>query len=336
MSSALDARFGMSALKEELAERVAPDCELHEQGSQWTNVLDSLDDGKDLETALDDVTNKSLLEKITNATGRFISSIDREHALRIANGDAAWPASRFIKRLVDTLPEGDPILHVLTPNYDTLFEHAADAVGICYTNGFHGGLERRTDWCAVDQSLLLGRQVNRRGRLRKIYKYRKHVRLYKVHGSLNFFFHRGAVVENNSWMWDAPCFASRVMITPGLSKYETLQKYRHELLTGADTAIEGASHFLFLGYGFNDAHLEAYIERKLITQACNGLIVTKESNSRIQSLLRKAPNLWLVCNTHRDDMDGTRIFNKRYAGWLELPTKRLWDIGTFTTEILGA
>ena len=336
MSSALDPRFGMSALKEELAERVTPDCEVPERECQWTNVLDSLADGKDLETALNDVTNNSLLRKITNATGRFISLIDREHALRIANGDAAWPASRFFKRLVDTLPEGDPILHVLTPNYDTLFEHAADAIGIRYTNGFHGGLERRTDWSAADRSMLLGRRVNRRGRLATIHKPRKHVRLYKVHGSLNFFFHRDTVVENNSWMWDAPWFARRVMITPGLSKYQTLQNYRRELLTDADAAIEGASHFLFLGYGFNDAHLEAYIKQKLITQACNGLIVTKESNSRIESLLRKAPNLWLVCNTHGDDMDGTRILNKRYAGWLTIPTKRLWDIGTFTTEILGA
>ena len=335
MSCALDLRFGMPALKDELAQNVTPDSQTSEQGRQWTKVMESLHNGRGLETALDNVTDSSLLQKITCATGRFVSAIDRECALHIAKGEATWPATRFFKRLVDTLPEGDRVLHVLTPNYDTLFEHACDAVGIRYTNGFSGGLERRVDWDAVDQSLLLRQKITQGRRFKTIYKRRKHVRLYKVHGSLNFFFHRDTVVENNAWMWDAPDFSIRVMITPGLSKYQTLQSYRQELLEWADAAIDKANHFLFLGYGFNDTHLETYIKRKLVTQACKGLIVTKDCNSRIESLLAKAENLWLVCKTQDNDTDGTRIFNKQYARWLVLPTKMLWDIETFTREILG-
>ena len=335
MSCALDPRFGMPALRDELYCNVVPDSQASAQGRQWKKVIESLQTGIGLETALDNVTDPSLLEKITCATGRFVSSIDRECALRIANGKAIWPAAAFFKRIVDTLPEGDPILHVLTPNYDTLFEHSCDAIGIHYTSGFFGGLERRTDWNAVSQSLLLGQQVIQRGRLKTIYKPRKHVRLYKAHGSLNFFFHRNAFVENNAWMWDAPIFASRVLITPGLSKYQILQNYRKELLKSADAAIDKANRFLFLGYGFNDTHLEAYIKQKLITQTCKGLIVTKDSNPRIESLLERAENLWLVCKIDKENADGTRIFNRQYAGWLGLPAKRLWDIRTFTTEVLG-
>ena len=125
------------------------------------------------------------------------------------------------------------------------------------------------------------------------------------------------------------------MITPGISKYQILQDYRQELLSYADTEIDKASRFLFLGYGFNDTHLEAYIKQKLITQACKGLIVTRDSNSRIESLLNQAENLWLVCKVQEGDVEGTRIFNKQYAGWVVLPAKMLWDISTFTTEILG-
>ena len=227
------------------------------------------------------------------------------------------------------------MLHVLTPNYDTLFEHACDASGIPYTCGFFGGLERRTNWVAVGQSLLLGRRVVRRGRSRTIFKPQKHVRLYKVHGSLSYFLQRDTVVEINSWMWNAPEFATRIMITPGLSKYRHLQNYRQELLNTADAAIEKANRFLFLGYGFNDTHLEAYIRRKLTNQGCKGLIVTRDSNSRIQSLLERAENLWLVCKSQGEDADGTSIYNKRYAQWLDLPEKRLWEIGTFKKEILG-
>ena len=335
MSCALDLRFGMPVLKDELSKNVSPDSQESEQGRQWKKIMESLQDGKDLETALNDVTDLSLLQKITCATGRFISSIDRECALQIANGEAEWPATKFFLRLVDTLPEGDPILHVLTPNYDTLFEHACDVKGIHYTSGFFGGLERRKDWNAVDQSLLIRQKVAQGKRLKQTYKRRKQVRLYKVHGSLNLFLHQDRVIENNAWMWDAPIFSDRVMITPGLSKYQVLQNYRQELQSYADTAIDKANQFLFLGYGFNDTHLEVYIRRKLITQSCKGLIVTKDSNSHIESLLADAANLWLVCKTQGKNSDGTRMYNKQYAGWLSLPKRRLWDIGTFTEEILG-
>ena len=335
MSCALDTRFGMPSLKDELTVNVFPDSQDPEQVRQWNMVMESLQKGYDLETSLNRVVDSTLLQKIMSATGRIISCIDREYALQISNCEVKWPATAFFKRLVDTLPESDRVLHVLTPNYDTLFEHACDSVGILYTSGFFGGLERQINWSAVNRSMLQVQKVIRGRRLENDYKNRSHVRLYKVHGSLNLFFHRNTVVENNAWMWDAPDFSDRVMITPGLSKHEMLQNYRQELLKPADEAIDKSHRFLFLGYGFNDSHLEAYIKQKLITQACKGLIVTRDSNPRIESLLKQAQNLWLVCKTQEDSVDGTRVFNKQYSDWLVLPKRRLWDIETFTTEILG-
>lgn len=182
MSCTLDDRFGMRALKSALCRDVIPDSQRPEQEQQWKKVVESLQEGNDPETALDDVTNELLIQRITGATRRFIGSIDRERALRIAEGKTRWPATKFFERLVNTLPERDPQLHVLTPNYDTLFEHACDAVGVAYTSGFHEGLERRIDWPAVSQSLLLPRRSFQGKPRKNIYEHRKHVRLYKVHG----------------------------------------------------------------------------------------------------------------------------------------------------------
>ena len=335
MSCALDKRFGMPALTTELCQNFAPNLRSPEQDRQWKTVVESLRNGKDLETALNSVTDLSLLQQVTHATGQFVSSIDRECALRIAKGDTTWPAIKFFQRLVNTLPEGDPILHVLTPNYDTLFEHACDTIGIHYTSGFSGGIERRTDWKAVELSLLSEQRTIQRRVSKPTYKRRKHVRLCKVHGSLNFFFHRNMIVENNSWMWNPPDFAKRVIITPGLSKYQKLQEYRNELLRHADEAIDNANQFLFLGYGFNDTHLETYMKQKLIAQACKGLIITRDCNPRIESLLEEANNLWIVCKVQEQDANGTRIWNKQYAEWLDLPAKELWAISKFAEEILG-
>jgi hypothetical protein len=335
MSCALDTRFGMSALKDVLLigiqNRTLPDA----QKTEWGDVATALEGGTDLETALNAVNDENLLKTVTEITGSFVAAIDRDLACQIAQGTAEWPASRLLKKLVDTLPEGDRILHALTPNYDMLFEYACDFAGIPYTNGLFGGIERKTDWKAVNRALLEPGQICQSGKKKTVYRHKKHVRLYKVHGSLNYFFHHNAVIENNAWMWNPPEFAQRVMITPGLSKYQTLQRYRQELLQSSDAVINNAIHFLFLGYGFNDNHLEEYIKRKLITQGCNGLIITRDSNPRIQSLLEQAANLWLVCKTEDSGTEGTRIFNRQYADWLRLPGRRLWDVGEFTIQVLG-
>jgi hypothetical protein len=237
--------------------------------------------------------------------------------------------------LVDTLPEGDPILHVLTPNYDLLCEHACDAAGVLYTTGFCGGIERKASWGQIDRCLVSCNRVSLNGRLKLVCRHRKHIRLHKVHGSLNYFFHRNAVVQNDAWAWNPPEYAERVMITPGLPKYEKLQLFRQELLRSADDAIERATQFLFLGYGFNDKHLEEYIKRKLVAQGCRGLIITRDSNSRIEALLKDAANLWLLCRSE-DGTEGTRIFNAAYPEWLVLPNERLWQVQEFSNQVLGA
>ena len=84
MSCALDTRFGMPSLKDELPVNVSPDFQDSEQVRQWTMVMESLQDGYDLETALNEVVDSTLLQKIMSATGRIISCIDREYALQIS------------------------------------------------------------------------------------------------------------------------------------------------------------------------------------------------------------------------------------------------------------
>lgn len=335
MSCALDIQFGMPALKDALLEGMRSRTLTDAKNTEWDAVVSALNHGTDLENALNSVNDQDLLKILTGITGNFVAELDKKYAFRIANNESIWPATRILKKLVETLPEGDRILHALTPNYDMLFEYACDAAEIPYTNGLFGGVERRKDWKAVDRALLEPEQICQSRKMKTVFKHKKHVRLYKVHGSLNFFFHRNSFIENNAWMWCPPGYAERVMITPGLSKYKTLQRYRQELLQSADAAIDKATRFLFLGYGFNDSHLEEYIKRKLITQACHGLIITRDSNTRIESLLKQAHNLWLVCKMKDQAANGSRIYNQQYSDWLMLPGKNLWDVREFTTQILG-
>ena len=73
----------------------------------------------------------------------------------------------------------------------------------------------------MDRALLKPEQICQIRKKTTVYKYKKHVRLYKVR-LVELLFHRNAVIENNAWMWYPPDYAERVMITPGLLKYQTL------------------------------------------------------------------------------------------------------------------
>ena len=194
MSCALDVRFGMAALRDSLVTGMPTHLVDHEEERQWDLVHAALQDGEDLESAMDAVTDYRLLEKITSVTGSFISSVDRHYAHRISTEACTWPALALFQRLVDSLPSGDRSLHVLTPNYDLLLEHSCDFAEIPYVNGFAGGITRHLDWRASTYSLLIPARTALGRRLRITYKHRRHIRLYKVHGSLNYFFHRNAVI----------------------------------------------------------------------------------------------------------------------------------------------
>lgn len=152
---------------------------------------------------------------------------------------------------------------------------------------------------------------------------------------MNTFKFNNETVENNAWMFEMPDGIERVMITPGTMKYERLHENRTDLLSEYDTAIEKHNAFLFIGFGFNDNQLvNAPLKRKLGEQKCPALIITRDSNERIENLARDCENLWLVCAQGNSDGEGTRIFNTR-KGEVYLDNISLWDSKQFAEEILG-
>ena len=335
-SCAVDTCFGMGALTEYLMFDI-PTNELSDaQRKQWDLVVHNLSSGFDLESAMNDVQDDILTKIIIESTATFVAMHDREYGLKILLGDKDWPALVLFERLVEGLPEIDPVLHVATPNYDLLAEYAFEKARIRYTTGFTGGIIRRMDWkeakrsMTYDESVPYGRKT-----FKRMKKIKKHIRLYKVHGSLNTFAMGSAIVENNAWIYD-PARLERIMITPGMVKYERLHQYRPELLGEYDRAVEKHNTFLFIGFGFNDSQLtNNAIKKRLKDQKCYGLIITRDSNPRIESYIKECENLWLVCSDPDNGGNGSRIFNSLYEDWLLIDDKKLWDPDFFTKEILG-
>lgn len=336
-SCAIDSRFGMSKLIDKLIEKVPSFIRGRTSyEKEWSDVVKALGNNNDLELAMNNVKTDELVNIIVKVSGTLIANLDKEFCNKIFRREIEWPASILFKRLVDRLPESDRILHVVTPNYDMLAEYVFEVIGIPYINGFWGNVCKKFNWELSSRSIKLNKEyIQTRNKISFIWKDLKHINLYKVHGSINTFWFENEVVQNDLWSWNPPEDCERVMVTPGLSKYEKLTHFRKELIEQYDKILETKDSFLFIGYGFNDTHIERYIIPKLKTQKCSGIIVTRDSNSRIQNLLNESENLWLVCMEDKSGNSGTRIFNKQYKDWLYLYDKQLWNINKFTRELIG-
>ena len=333
-SCAVDIGFGMAALENYLKSEI-PKCTLSaQQEIEWQNVIEKLADNPDFEMAMNSIQDETLLSLIIENTAEHVSSIDRKHCTRILDEIETWPAISLFKRLVDRLPEMDRTLHVATPNYDMLAEYAFTQAEIPYTTGFWGGVVRKLNWKQATRQMTYAEKVSAgRSKYQSVTRYKKHIHLYKVHGSLNTFLFNQQVVETDAWH-SIPDTAERLMITPGTAKHEKLHEYRDALLAKFDEAVSTHNAFLFLGFGFNDTQLvKNAIDVKLRNQNSPSLIINRDTNDRIGDLLKSSKNTWLVCKNECND--STRIFNNQYNDWLELPDVEIWKFDTFTKEILG-
>lgn len=332
-SCAVDSRFGMGGLQSFLLNEMSKHTLSDIQLKEWNSVCEDLKNEIDFETSMNRVNNRGLMELIVSSTAKFIASIDKCYSEKILNGSVKWPAIKIIKKLVEGRVT-DRILHVATTNYDCLAEYAFVKADVPYTTGFVGEIHRKLDWSKADKYKVSEETVAYGKQIRNVILKERHIRFYKVHGSLNTFKINNMIFENNSWMYDTPNGVERCLITPGKLKFECLLEDGNDLLKQFYDAFERHNAFLFIGFGFNDKQLiNSKMMNKLCEQKNPGLIITKEINSRTQKLLNECDNLWIVCK--QSDNDGTRIYNKRFANWIYMDDRQLWNTEVFANEILG-
>ncbi len=332
-SCAVDTRFGMSALRDHIV-TVMSSVEISDIAhSQWEKVVRLLEAECDLESAMNEVQDEDLIHRVINVTADFIASLNWEYSLKIRSGEMVWPALALFERLVAGLSMNNA-LHVATTNYDLLAEYSLEHAKIPYITGFCGGIGRSLDWKTASRMVVCCEGVNHGKKMKQVPKYAKHIRLYKVHGSLNTFRINNEIIENNEWIYNKPDTIERMIITPGTNKHERIQQNRAELLGEYDRAVASHSAFLFIGFGFNDSQLSNdAIIRKLKDQECPGLIMTRDSNTRIERIIDECKNVWLICKP--EDNSGTRIRNGRFNDPLLIENDELWNPCIFVEKILG-
>jgi hypothetical protein len=124
-----------------------------------------------------------------------------------------------------------------------------------------------------------------------------------------------------------------VIITPGASKYrESFRWAFDDQRTAGNRCVANATRLMFIGYGFNDDHLEQ--------QLCPGLKVTKPSvivtkvlTDNARKLIANSGDVEVIALTAVSDSDHrTRIISSNSDEIVV--DEQLWHLGGFNRGVL--
>lgn len=287
----------------------------------WGNVVSALDNGDHLEAAMGKTTlSGSTVDAIVAATAVFIASKEREVFSRVISGQRRLPFTVFVKHLF----KAGRRFHVITPNYDRLIELATEAAEIGVDSRFCGYLYGQSDpkrsADAHRESYVAGRNT--------LLRSRPCLSVYKPHGSLDWFDIDGEVIRIPMETGKVP-----VIITPGVSKYrESFRWAFDDQRTSGNRCVVNAKRLMFIGYGFNDDHLEQQICPNLRI-AKPSVIVTKILTDNASQLIANSCDADVIALSAVSDTDlRTRIVSS--SGDELIVDERLWDLEGFNKGVL--
>lgn len=157
--------------------------------------------------------------------------------------------------------------------------------------------------------------------------YRKHIRVLKPHGSLDWFNYDGLPIRCGVAL-DLP----RLMITPGKTKYvrgyeQPFDAHRN----AANDAIDKAARFLILGFGFNDQQLETHL-RPQIKSGRPCVIMTKALSANAAAVVQSSNAVLALSERAVSGSLGTVVTSS--AGEAFFPGRSLWDLESFLSEVV--
>lgn len=288
----------------------------------WTGVA-PLITAKGLEAALLAAPPTPALEAaISAATGKLIAERERAVVSEVFSGTRKLRLTRLLSHLVKP-PTG---LTIVTTNYDRLVEIAAEEADIgadtMFVGRFAGQLnesESRMSFC---------RGVAMKPRRAATLQFRHRAIICKPHGSLDWYARNGRPVFYAGELTGVV----RLIITPGHNKFRNGYEspFDHHR-SRANEAIDRASRFLVLGYGFNDDHLETHLSPS-IKGGKPTLMLTRSLSAVARQLALGHANVIALEYAEVAGVTGTTVIVEQKEFFF--PGTGMWDVDSFVTEVL--
>lgn len=304
-----------ASIPEEIAARSLPCL------PQWTPISELLKQGAGLEEALAaGVASEDLVELIATQIAVCISGQEVRAIAEILSASKAPAFSRLFEHILKASNRVD----VITTNYDRLLEVQAARVGIAVDSMFYGHTVGKFD--PEQGGKAMQRPDNQPGKRRATTaRTVPHVRLSKPHGSLDWF-----TYNDEHFRSDLAIPGARRIVAPGGNKYR--QGYDvpfDQQRERANNAIDSAAALLFVGYGFNDDHLQTHIREQI--RRVPSLILSHTFTDSAREYLSTSSTALGVEHDSSND-----AYAHVLKGDAETVLKRpIWNLDNLVEEVLG-
>ena len=302
---------GMGALADVLKDNLT--IEGQEEQDAWTLIRTALANGDGLEEALQKTTAPaSLVRKIVEHTWLTVAADDLALLQRAAKGAEIFPLSDLIRGLFTST---NNTMHIVTPNYDRVAEYAADVADYIHATGFVPGFIRRREGA----DMITVRKGSYPARI---------VRIWKVHGSLDWFEDAQGQVVSLPLSDTLPADLLPLIVTPGVSKYErTHDEPFRSAIQGADTALGAASAVLCIGYGFRDRHIQPKLVERCRQKNVPIVVLARTLTDEAKDFLRTNAGTVYLAMEHCGE--GTRVFTHDAPDGAVIEGRELWSFTGF-------
>lgn len=292
--------------------------------SSWENIERELKSGKGLEeTLLKHPPTETIESLIISVTSKLIKDKEKEVLSKVISGEKVLKFSNFIHKL--SIPNNG--LPVITTNYDRLIEVACELQGVPIDNMFFGSTVSKLN--EYQSRMSFCRDISRMSRKNVKLKYHRRIKIFKPHGCLSWYMYKGEPITS---IFDLDL--RNLIITPGLNKFRTGYEQPFDIhREKANQAIDNASRFIIIGYGFNDDHLETHLINQL-QKGTPALIITRGLSENTQQIIKKFNNVISVSYySNKDNLDSGTLFTYKGESF-HLKNYNLWDLDHFVKEVL--
>ncbi len=306
----------MGALSDYLRDNLQTDGQAEEDA--WLLVRTALANGDHLEAALEGkALPDTLLVKIVSLTWQCVNEKDAALLDLAASNGGEFALGRLLSGMFNsTLDE----IHVVTTNYDRVAEFACNSKGVLFQTGFAPGYVQK--WEST------GGVKFRHG-----VKASRVVKIWKVHGSLDWFRTADERTVGLPVFELPPAEYSPLIVTPGLNKYEkTHEDPFRTTINGADTALRAASAFLCVGFGFRDQHIHPKIIERCREKNVPIVVLARTLTDEAKDFLKNKAG----ANYMGIEMSGvgSKVYRPEAPDGVEVPTADLWSLPGFNNLVL--
>lgn len=315
---------GMEELLEYLKDKLPSVCS-KEAVLEWEDCLDYIEQYGFEEGLGKYRVSKDLLEKIVMVTSELVEYKDNIFAEKLPTMTIMdFPFAILLEYILKSMPPSNPVVSVITPNYDHLVEYACDIIKVDYFTGFSGGLFQNYSPQLFKERRYKKTRITQRKKSSLSFRQVPLINLYKPHGSISWKRIGEETFQTSINIRDC----SRVIITPGMTKYQSSLTDRvmnaHREL--ANTAINDSSSVIIIGYGFNDDHLQTALVEKM-TNGMDSMIITKHMSKKAERLAKEYPNVLAIEQGETEHSSILYIENEKIT--MQEP---LWDLGYFVKK----